>query len=168
MQTNDCEITLERAPGEPGVIIKLGLDVHAVQITVCRQVDGRLPQPAQQLGWTEVLLLVQAACRSGARVYSCYEAGPCGYGLHRQLSALGACNYVVAPQRWDERGRRVKTDRRDARELCHRLDRYVQGNRDAFTVVRVPTPEQEQARAWAGSGARCSRSANATWCAAMG
>lgn len=129
------------------MIIKLGLDVHAAQITVCRQVDGRLPQPAQKLGWAEVLVLVKEACQSGARVYTCYEAGPCGYGLHRQLTALGAINCVVAPQRWDERGRRVKTDRRDARELCNRLDRYVRGNTDVFSVVRVPTPQQEQARA---------------------
>ena len=40
-----------------------------------------------------------------------------------------------------------KTDKRDARELCNRLDRYVRGNTDAFAVVRVPTPEQEQIRA---------------------
>jgi transposase len=67
--------------------------------------------------------------------------------LHRTLSALGVINYVVAPQRWDTSGRRVKTDKRDARELCLRLDQYVRGNPDAFSVVRVPTPEQEQRRA---------------------
>ena len=82
----------------------------------------------------------------GARVYSCYEAGPCGYGLHRQLEAMGVKNVVVAPQRWDERGKRVKTDRRDARELVDRLDRYLRGNTKAFSVVRVPTPEEEQRR----------------------
>lgn len=65
----------------------------------------------------------------------------------RQLTALGATNVVVAPQIWDERGRRVKTDRRDARELCQRLDRYLRGNLDVFTVVRVPTEAQEQFRA---------------------
>ena len=54
---------------------------------------------------------------------------------------------VVAPQRWDERGRRVKTDRRDARERCARLDRFVRGNAAVFAVVRVPTPEQERQRA---------------------
>ena len=41
----------KRALVETGVTIKLELDVHAAQITVCRQIDGALPQPAQQLGF---------------------------------------------------------------------------------------------------------------------
>jgi transposase len=56
-------------------------------------------------------------------------------------------SYVVVPQKWDEQNQRVKTDPRDARALCDRLDRYVRGNTTAFTVVRVPTAEQEQRRA---------------------
>lgn len=59
---------------------------------------------------------------NGKIVCTGYEAGPCGYDLHRQQKALcqrpGWSNYVVAPQCWDERGRRVKTDQRDARERC--------------------------------------------------
>jgi transposase len=43
--------------------------------------------------------------------------------------------------------RPVKTDKRDARELRNRLERYSQGNTDAFSIVRVPTPEQERERA---------------------
>jgi len=128
--------------------IKVGLDVHAAQITVCVQLDGQLLRPAHKWAWSRVVDWVQAHVRAGVAVYTCYEAGPCGYGLHRQLTALGATNYVVAPQRWDERGQRVKTDKRDARELCDRLDRYVRGNAHAFSLVRVPTPEQEQRRAW--------------------
>jgi len=145
--TNVGEIKSERAPVETGVIIKLGLDVHAAQITVCRQTGGLVPQPAQQRRWAEVVTLAGGLVAGGARVYSCYEAGPCGYGLHRQLTAVGVTNLVVVPRRWDEQGKRVKTDRRDARELCDRLDRYVRGNPEAFSVVRVPTPEQEQRRA---------------------
>ncbi len=147
MQTNHGRVSFERAPVEAGVTIKLGLDVHAAQITVCRQCDGALPQPAQKFSWERAVEWIERQIKGAQKVYSCYEAGPCGYGLHRRLTALGATNYVVAPQRWDERGRRVKTDQRDARELCNRLDRYVRGNIDAFAVVRVPTPEQEQIRA---------------------
>ena len=147
IETNVVNSTTKRALVETGVTIKLGLDVHAAQITVCRQVDGALPQPAQKLGWERAIAWIEAQGKVARQVYSCYEAGPCGYGLHRTLTALGVINYVVAPQRWDERGRRVKTDKRDARELCNRLERYVRGNTDAFAVVRVPTPEQEQIRA---------------------
>jgi transposase len=147
METNTSELMLERAAVTAAVIIKFGLDVHATQVTSCRQVDGRLPQPSRKLTAGEVLKMVGEHVKRGQVVYTCYEAGPCGYGLHRQLTALGATNYVVAPQRWDERGRRVKTDQRDARELCQRLDRYVRGNTDAFAVVRVPTVQEEQVRA---------------------
>ena len=141
------ENKLERAPVEAGVTIKLGLDVHAEQITVVRQTDGLLPQPARRMTMKQLLVLVQKLIAGGAQVVCCYEAGPCGYGLHRQLLALGASNYVVVPQRWDQQGKRVKTDARDARELCDRLDRYLRGNTAAFSLVRVPTPEQEQRRA---------------------
>jgi transposase len=145
--TNEIEVKRERAAVETAVTMKLAMDVHAGQITSCRQVDGRLPQPPQRLSWGRTVELVQWHLARGEKVFTCYEAGPCGYGLHRQLVALGATNYVVAPQCWDERRRRVKTDRRDARELCQRLDRYVRGNTDAFTVVRVPTVEEESRRA---------------------
>ena len=125
--------------------IKLGLDVHAGQITICRQVGGRVPQPAQKMKWEAALKWIKEQVQSGAKVYSCYEAGPCGYGLHRTLEAWGVKNVVVVPRRWDQ-GKRVKTDKRDARELVDRLDGYLRGNREAFSLVWVPTPEQEQRR----------------------
>jgi transposase len=141
------KVSQKRAPVEAGVTVKFGLDVHAAQITVCRQIDGQVPQPAQKFGWTECVEWIDAHVKAGAVVHACYEAGPCGYGLHRQLTKLGVTNHVVVPQRWDEQNKRVKTDARDARALCDRLDRYAAGNTTAFSIVRVPTPEQEQRRA---------------------
>jgi transposase len=125
------------------------LDVHAAQITVCRQQGGLLPQPAQKMSWEKALAWIGRLVAGGGRVYSCYEAGPCGYGLHRQLEAMGVGNLVVAPRRWDESAKRVKTDKRDARELADRLDRYLRGNHGAFSIVRVPSEAQEQRRALA-------------------
>lgn len=147
MQTNTSELELGRAAVDAAVTIKFGFDQHATQVTSCRQIGGRLPQPPQKLVEEQVLRMVAEHLGRGHTVYTCYEAGPCGYGLHRKLTVLGAINVVVAPQRWDEGGRHVKTDRRDARELCQRLDRYVRGNTDVFTVVRVPTEEEERTRA---------------------
>lgn len=144
----NADVAAVAVAGAPALVtVKLGLDVHAAQITVCRQLDGSLPQPAHRRSQAEVIKLAEEHLARGEKIYTCYEAGPCGYGLHRALAALGATNYVVAPQRWDLSGRRVKTDQRDARELCLRLDQYVRGNTAAFTVVRVPTPAQEQRRA---------------------
>lgn len=130
-------------------VIKLGLDVHAAKIAVCVQLDGATPQPAQLIAQEQLLGWIAALRRRypQARVVSCYEAGPLGYVLHRELMAAGVANVVVTPQRLDTDGRGQKTDRLDARALVERLDRFERGNRRALSIVRVPTPEQEQARA---------------------
>ena len=44
-------------------------------------------------------------------------------------------------------GKKQKTDKRDAGELCDCLDRYLRGQDKALSVVRVPTEEQEEKRA---------------------
>jgi transposase len=54
---------------------------------------------------------------------------------------------VVCPQKLDEQNKRVKTDGLDAKALCLKLDRYVEGNRAALATVRVPSEEEEQLRA---------------------
>ena len=70
-----------------------------------------------------------------------YEAGPCGYQLHRELAALGERCTVIAPAMTPKTpGDRVKTDRRDAEKLAQ-LHRAGQ-----LTPVRVPTREEEAAR----------------------
>lgn len=127
-------------------MVKLGLDVHAEQITVCRQEGGLMAQPAQKMSWEKALKWIEGQVKEGKEVWSCYEAGPCGYGLHRKLVGMGVDNLVVGAQRWDEKGQGIKTDKRDARELVERLDRYVRGNHKVFTVIKVPTVEQEQRR----------------------
>jgi transposase len=157
-KTNKTNRTCETPPGSaqaPTIkaqAIKLGIDVHADRDVVVRQMDGNTPQPAQTFTPAAFLDWVKTQFALAERVYTCYEAGPFGYGLHRDLTALGATNYVVRPRDWDEYGKKVKTDRRDARQLVLALDRYVAGNHDAFCVVRVPTPAEEQARS--GSRAR--------------
>jgi transposase len=55
----------------------------------------------------------------GHRLSFCYEAGPCGYGLHRLLTGCGHGCVVVAPSLIPiKAGDRVKTDRRDALMLA--------------------------------------------------
>jgi transposase len=127
-------------------VVKIGQDLHAAQVTVVVQLDGSVPRRAQVIRMEEYLGWVRALRERyrGAEFHSCYEAGPCGYKLHRDLVALGVQNRVVAPTNLS--GRR-KTDKRDARHLVEALDRLVNGNAEALTVVRVPTPEQEEHRA---------------------
>lgn len=81
------------------------------------------------------------------RVQSCYEAGREGFWVHRALEAMGIENLVVDAASIDvKRRKRAKTDRKDAEQLVRQLIRYSRGERDAWSVVRVPTVEAEQAR----------------------
>jgi len=136
-----CEEQVKKAS-----IIKLGLDVHADSVSVARQVDGSVPQPVQKFTWEGFWRWITKQVKTGERVYSCYEAGPFGYVLHRRLLEMGIINIVVRPQNWDELGKGVKTDKSDAAALVQRLDRYVGGNTKALAVVCVPTFEAELVR----------------------
>lgn len=126
--------------------IKLGIDVHAQSYRVVRQIDNATPQPAQKLTPQAFLLWAKKQLGQAEKVYSCYEAGPLGYGLHRALEAMGIHNVVVRPQNWDELHKGVKTDKTDALALVQRLDRHLQGNITSLAIVRVPTPQQELLR----------------------
>jgi len=105
-------------------------------------------------GDTAVLLecIAKAKARCGlapeASVHSCYEAGRDGFWLHRWLIEHGIDNIVVdsASIEVNRRARRVKTDRLDGDKLLAMLIRYGAGERRVWSVVRVPTLEQEDAR----------------------
>src|ERR1700733_7543587 len=130
-QTTNSESQSERALAK---VILLGLDVHAESITVVRQIDGAMPQPAQKFSPPGLLAWVKRKREGAATVWSCYEAGPFGYVLHRQLEALGVKNLVVCPRNWEAGATGVKTDPGDARALCARLALYQAGNRHIFSV----------------------------------
>jgi transposase len=79
--------------------------------------------------------------RAPGEVVCAYEAGPLGYGLMRELEALGVGCVVVAPALIPIKpGERIKTDRRDARKLAELLRGGL------LTAVHAPTPEQEAVR----------------------
>jgi transposase len=142
----DSQVRGEQVASKKYPTIKLGLDVHADSIRVVRMIDGATPQPAQKMSPKDFLKWAAKQVPLADKVYSCYEAGPFGYGLHRQLVAMGIENVVIRPQVLDEYYTRVNTDKTDAAALTRRLDAYVRGNRKALTVVRVPTEAEEQQR----------------------
>jgi transposase len=113
---------------------------------VVRQIDGGTPQPAQRFNRQALVQWIEKQLKKEVRIYACYEACGLGFSLQRQLSALGVTCYVVRGQDWDEHGAAQKTDARDAKALCLRLERYVRGNTAAFSIVRVPSEAEEQAR----------------------
>jgi transposase len=82
-----------------------------------------------------------------AAVVSCYEAGREGFWVHRALEKMGIENSVVDAASIDvKRRKRAKTDRKDAEQLVRQLIRYYRGERDVWSVVRVPTAESEDER----------------------
>jgi transposase len=127
--------------------IKLGIDVHQDFYVVVMQEGGGNPKPPQRFQKAAFLHWAAKLKSRATEVYAVYEACGFGFSLQRQLSALWIHCYVVCPQKLDEQNRRVKTDGLDAKALCLKLDRFVEGNRSALALVRVPTEEEEQKRA---------------------
>jgi transposase len=75
------------------------------------------------------------------RLTFCYEAGPTGYGLYRQIKSLGHECIVVAPSLIPKRpGDKVKTNRRDAVNLAKLL------RAGELTAVWVPDRRHEAMR----------------------
>lgn len=81
-------------------------------------------------------------------VVSCYEAGRDGFWLHRYLTQEGIENLVVDSSSIEvnRRQRRAKTDRMDVEKLLSQLIRYRSGERKVWSVVHVPSVEDEDRR----------------------
>src|SRR5438874_12786726 len=74
-------------------------------------------------------------------VRACYEAGPCGYVLQRQITTPRVSCHVIAPALVPRKpGERIKTNRRDARKLAELLRAGV------LTMITVPDPRRESVR----------------------
>ena len=109
--------------GRMNSITYVGLDVHKATVSVAVAESGRGGE-IRQLGVFEnrpevLSKLAARLSNKNCRVSFCYEAGPCGYGLHRLLTSYGHDCVVVAPSLIPMKaGDRVKTDRRDALMLA--------------------------------------------------
>ena len=127
------------------LITYVGLDVHKETIAVALAAAGKRGEVRGYgtIAHTPGALkaLADKLAKSGAALRFCYEAGPCGYGIQRQLSAAGHDCVVVAPSLIPRRpGERIKTDRRDAANLA-RLHRAGE-----LTPVWVPDRAHEAVR----------------------
>ena len=125
-------------------ITYVGLDVHQASIAVARLTGpDRTPEiweiPNDR---PAVRRLAQKLRREApGALECCYEAGPCGYAVQRQLIAEEVPCQVIAPALMPRKpGDRVKTDRRDARKLAELLRAGL------LTAVHPPTPAEEAAR----------------------
>ena len=126
-------------------ITYVGMDVHKESIRVAAL------GPGTEKPWEYSTRNDAGAARRPARkptrvagagrVLCCYEAGPCGDGLQRELGKLGVECRVIAPSLIPIKpGERIKTDRRDTVKLARPL------RTGDLTEVRAPTAEEEAIR----------------------
>ena len=123
----------------------VGLDVHKNTIAVAVAEDGKRGEVREhgEIANTPTALtkLLGKLGGPGIELHICYEAGPCGYGIQRQVAAAHHSCVVVAPSLIPSRpGDRIKTDRRDAVKLA-RLHRAGE-----LTPVWVPDSAHEAMR----------------------
>jgi len=126
----------------------VGLDVHKDSIVVSLAEAGLRGGLREVREYGKIIntpgalkALATKLAAKGNELRFCYEAGPCGYGIQRQLSGMGHECAVVAPSLVPRKpGERIKTDRRDAIKLA-KLHRAGE-----LTPVWVPDKPHEAMR----------------------
>ena len=123
----------------------VGLDVHKDSIAVAYAMGSSRTEPVfvGPIGTRQCDIdkLLRRLHTKGSRLVCAYEAGPCGYVLHRYLTSRQVECLVVAPSLIPRKpGDRVKTDRRDAVQLARLL------RSGDLTPVYVPAVDDEAIR----------------------
>jgi transposase len=121
----------------------VGLDVHKDSIAVAHAQGPDPPVFLGEIGTRQADLakLIRRLQAKTSKLVFAYEAGPCGYILHRDLTGQGFDCHVVAPSLIPKKpGDKVKTDRRNAVDLARLL------RSGDLTRVYVPTVEDEAIR----------------------
>jgi transposase len=128
-------------------LIKIGIDMHLSNYRVVRQIDQSNPEPPQKFKPVVFFLWLAKQLGIAEEVVVCYEAGCFGYQPARRMQKLGVKVYVIAPQNWDEQGKGQVNDKHDAQVICRRLSEYLAGHEKALSIVRIPSPQEEERRA---------------------
>lgn len=124
-----------------GKTIFVGIDVHKKTYSVAVMCDGVLVKRDTMPALPQRLADYLLKYFSGAEIYSAYEAGFSGFGLHRFLCEKGIKNIVVHAASIEIASRdRVKNDKRDALKIAAHL------SKGSLKGIFVPTPEMEDKR----------------------
>ena len=121
--------------------VYVGIDVHRKSYAVAILVEGAIIMKKTMPADSEALVCFLKRTFPLAKIHSVYEAGFCGYGLHRKLVANDITNLVVNPASVQIASRdKVKTDQRDASKLAEHLAAgFLKG-------IRIRSPEEEYNR----------------------
>jgi transposase len=128
-------------PAKP--LLKLGLDVHLEFSMVVVQKDHASPHAPRQFTREQLVAYVRQQVAAGFQVFCVQESCGFGFTLHRELVAAGAQSFLITPIALN--GQR-KTDKLDARALCLRLARWLDGNRDELSPIRIPSEAEQRKR----------------------
>jgi transposase len=124
---------------------KVGLDVDLHQVAVAMQCERGAISLGRKYSRQQLLEWIKQKVARGDTVYTVYECCGFGYTLHEELTQAGAHSLITTPMRLSLERRR-KNDRMDARELCVRLSRYVDGQREELKAIRIPSRVEQQRR----------------------
>jgi transposase len=128
-------------PAKP--LLKLGLDVHLEFIMAVAQKDHANPHAPRKFTREQLVAQVKKWVAEGFQVCCVQESCGFGFVLHRELLAAGAQSFLITPIALN--GKR-KTDKLDARALCLRLSRWLDGNRDELAPIRIPSETEQRRR----------------------
>jgi transposase len=128
-------------PAKP--MFKLGLDVHLEFIMAVAQKDHANPHAPRKFTREQLVAQVKKWVAEGFQVFCVQESCGFGFVLHRELLAAGAQSFLITPIALN--GKR-KTDKLDARALCLRLSRWLDGNRDELAPIRIPSETEQHQR----------------------
>jgi transposase len=139
-----------------GAGLFVALELGWSTIKIASSDDPRQKPRVQQIAARDLSALQKEIAKAKTRfglpadavVHACYEAGRDGFWLQRWLVAHGIDSLVVDPGsvRVNQRRKRAKTDRLDAQLLLQSLMDHHAGKKHVWSVVRVPTLEQETQR----------------------
>jgi transposase len=124
-------------------MLKLGLDVHLEFIVAVVQRGHLSPHAPRKFTRPELLEQVKHWSGEGLQVFAVQESCGFGFVLHRQLVEAGAQSFLITPVVLN--GKR-KTDKLDARALCLRLSRWLEGNREELAPIRIASEAEQRRR----------------------
>lgn len=135
----------EAGNGVVNAQLRLGLDVDLRNVVVAIAFGRGAIGLARKYSREQLIGWVREKVAAGHTVYTVYECCGFGYTLHEQLEAAGAQSIITTPMRLNL-DRRRKNDRMDARELCVRLSRYLDGQKEELKPIRIASRVERERR----------------------